>query len=213
MNSENYSRSAMFTAKDFRDLAKASLGDRIFGKPWTMVLLSFLIYLLLSNFISMIPIAGTVALLILVGALMSGLMSIILNVTRGNQEVNVGDLFSHFDGRSIALGLLEFLYIYLWTMLFFVPGLIKAYSYSMAYFVHLDHPEMTANQCITESRRLMNGNKWRLLCLDLSFIGWYFVGALACGIGTLWVEPWHYTARAEFYNDLIAHDSGTIVIE
>ena len=63
---------------------------------------------------------------------------------------------------------------------------------------------MEATQCITESRRIMSGNKMRLFLLDLSFIGWYIVGALCFGIGTLWVNAYHQMARANFYEDLCA---------
>ena len=55
----------------------------------------------------------------------------------------------------------------------------------------------------------MNGNKWKLFVLDLSFIGWYIVGMLACGIGTLWVVPYNEAARAEFYQEL----TGGVVVE
>ena len=83
----------------------------------------------------------------------------------------------------------------------------------MSYFVHLDHPELTANQCITESRRLMDGYKWKLFCLDISFIGWAILGAFACGIGAYWVEIWMYTAHAEFYNARIRMENPAPAIE
>ena len=72
----------------------------------------------------------------------------------------------------------------------------------MSYYISLDRPDLSANDCITESRRMMDGNKWRLFCLDLSFIGWYIVGSLCFGVGILWVDAYHSMARANFYEDL-----------
>ena len=203
----------MYTAKDYRIMAKAALGDAVFGKVWPMAAVCILIYSLISSLVSSIPIVGAVAMIVLMGAMMTGLYSVLLSLNRGATEVNIGGMFGYFDGPSIGLGALQYLYLFLWTLLFFIPGFVKSYSYAMAYFVHIDHPELTANQCITESRRLMDGNKWRLFCLDISFIGWAIVGALVCGIGTLWVNAWMYEARAVFYDDLIARDSGTVMIE
>ena len=58
---------------------------------------------------------------------------------------------------------------------------------------------MGANDCITQSREMMNGYKWKLFCLDFSFIGWYLLGALCLGVGTIFVVPYHQMARTNFY--------------
>ena len=71
-------------------------------------------------------------------------------------------------------------------------------------FRSYDHPDWDWKQCIDESRRMMNGCKWKLFVLDLSFLGWYILGALCCGIGVLWVDPYRRAARAEFYVELTA---------
>ena len=54
---------------------------------------------------------------------------------------------------------------------------------------------------------MMKGYKWKLFCLDLSFIGWYFVGALCFGVGALFVYPYHYMARTNFYLDIKGGES------
>ena len=76
---------------------------------------------------------------------------------------------------------------------------MKAYSYSMAYYIKLDHPDYGWNACISASRQLMNGHKWEKFVLDLSFLGWIIVGALCLGVGTLWVTPYMEAANAQFY--------------
>ena len=203
----------MRTCKEYRLAAKEALGDKIFGSIWPAAAVTLLVAELLSGFISIIPVVGTIAALVISGAISMGVHDIVLRLTRGEDSVNIGDVFNHFDGTSISIGLLTALYTFLWTMLFFIPGIIKSFSYSMAFFVHLDHPEFTANQCITESRRLMAGHRWKLFCLGLSYIGWMFVGAFCLGFGGYWVSAWSYTATAVFYTDLFATDSGTVVIE
>jgi uncharacterized membrane protein len=72
----------------------------------------------------------------------------------------------------------------------------------MTLFILKDNPEMSATDAITESRRMMNGNKWRLFCLDFSFIGWILLSALTCGILYILVYPYMYAARAAFYESL-----------
>jgi uncharacterized membrane protein len=79
---------------------------------------------------------------------------------------------------------------------------VKGYSYAMTYYLLKDHPEMSATEAITESRRMMNGNKMRLFRLNLSFIGWYLLCFVTFGIALLWVLPYYHTACAAFYEDI-----------
>lgn len=101
------------------------------------------------------------------------------------------------------------LFAFFWTLLFIIPGIVKSYSYSQAYLIykdHVDHPnteKVSAINCITESRELMDGHKGRLFVLDVSFIGWYLIGFLTLGIGFLWITPYTTAARTAFYNDLV----------
>ena len=77
----------------------------------------------------------------------------------------------------------------------------------MTFYILNERPELSANQAIDESRRLMKGHKFDLFYLDLSFIGWYLLaGIFTLGIGILWVLPYHYTARAAFWEDIKAND-------
>lgn len=100
-------------------------------------------------------------------------------------------------------------FIFLWTLLFIIPGIVKSYSYSQSYLIYKDYRDNPNNErisainCITESRELMDGHKGRLFALDVSFIGWYLIGFLTLGIGFLWITPYTTAARTVFYNDLI----------
>ena len=97
-----------------------------------------------------------------------------------NKDAVFLDLFSQFDrlGAGFCMNFLTGLYIVLWTLLFIIPGIIKSFSYAMAPYILAEHPEMTASEAITESRHMMDGNKWRLFCLDFSFIGWNLLCSL-----------------------------------
>ena len=76
------------------------------------------------------------------------------------------------------------------------------YMYGFAHIIMADCPTVTALEALRASRTLMKGRKWKLFCLDVSFLGWYLLGGLLCGIGTILVTPYHYTARALFYHDI-----------
>lgn len=78
--------------------------------------------------------------------------------------------FSNF-GKTFLLFLLMSIKIFLWSLLFVIPGIIASIRYSQAFYVMVDHPEYSANQCLEESKRLMMGNKGRYFYLTLTFIG------------------------------------------
>lgn len=134
--------------------------------------------------------------------LIIGYVVFIMKLVR-RQEAETGDLFSRFKGewylRSIGVVVLQSIYIALWSILLIIPGIIKSYSYSMAYYILLDHPEYSAFQAITESRKLMNGHKWQLFVLHLTFIGWFLLSFISLGIGFFWLIPYFNAAQMQFY--------------
>lgn len=99
------------------------------------------------------------------------------------KEVSFSELFSqrHRIGDGFCMYLLTLIFTILWSLLLIIPGIIKSYSYAMTPYILAEHPEMTAREAITESRRIMNGNKWRLFCLGFSFFGWSCLCAI-CGL-------------------------------
>lgn len=95
---------------------------------------------------------------------------------------NLFDAFSMFF-RVIWLYILEGVFIFLWSLLFIIPGFIAFYRYRQALYLLLEHPEMSALQCISESKRIMAGRKGELFVMDLSFIGWALLIGLADYLG------------------------------
>ncbi len=119
------------------------------------------------------------------GPLMCGLAMFLLTYFRTKKtdyRLNF-EGFSMF-GKAFVLFLLFSVKIFLWSLLFGIPGIIAAYRYSQCFYLRVDHPDWTATECINESKRLMRGNKAKLFCLQLSFIGWYFLAGFAVGIIT-----------------------------
>ena len=122
-----------------------------------------------------------------------------------------GTKFSNlFEGYGTMIApvygtlLLQFLYTLLWSLLFIIPGIIKSYSYAMTIFCMKEDPQYGIyNEAIERSMMIMEGNKMRLFLLDLSFIGWFILGLIPCGLGLFFVIPYWQTARMEFYEDLM----------
>ena len=188
-------------ARDFRNNAWACLTGK-----WGVMILTVLIFELIMGACSGLSLlgVGSIALLLITGPLTLGLSQQFLCLVRG-QRVEVAKMFDGFKNfaNAFLLSIINSILIALWSLLLVIPGIIKAYSYSMSYYILADNPAMSANTARVQSMELMNGNKWRLFCLDCSFIGWYILCALTFGILTLWVRPYHEAARAVFYQEIV----------
>ena len=182
------------------------------------------------------PNGGRLLAVLLAGIVLWAVLQLIVGgaVQLGNAAA-ISDLFSQKDRLwdGICMKFLQGLYIALWSLLLVIPGIVKTYSYAMTPYIMSEHPSLTANEAITESRRIMNGNKWRLFCLDFSLIGWellcsvplyaegflvlkYFTGSEALAIslvllltiplsiGFFFVHPYEEAAWATFYRDITA---------
>lgn len=171
---------------------------------WTQPVLCTLVYFLVSGFASGI---GTIASLLITAPLGFGFIIAYLNFMRGvGRSEMVGQPFKVFNqyGRYLGTSLLVTLFIFLWTLLLIVPGIIKSYSYAMTAYIMNDHPELGAEECIDKSMEMMDGYKWKLFLMDLSFIGWALLCILTCGIGFLWLTPYVSCSHAKFYEELKA---------
>jgi uncharacterized membrane protein len=123
---------------------------------------------------------------------------------------NIFDGFKRFS-RSLALLLLTYIFTFLWALLLIIPGIIKSLSYSMAFFILYDNPEMKPRQALKESCRMMKGHRGKLFCLVFSFIGWLLLGVLTLGIGWLWLRPYVYMSVANFYENLKANEKDKLI--
>ncbi len=83
-----------------------------------------------------------------------------------------------------------------------IPRLVKSYSYRMTGWILADNPAVGARRALQLSIQLTRGHKWDIFVLDLSFIGWFLLGLLACGIGVIFVTPYYEAVQAELYDRL-----------
>lgn len=104
--------------------------------------------------------------------------------------------------RNVGGMLLMGLYVFLWTLLFIIPGIVKSIAYAMTPFILKDYPELSVNQAINLSMKMMKGRKFDYFWLGLSFIGWGLLCILTLGIGYLWLMPYMCTSMASFYQDV-----------
>jgi len=187
------------TNYEIRAKARQDLGSQIFSNQWMIALVVCLLASVLSSLAaSVVPILGA---LLITGPLMAGMASFFLAYARKDGDAKIETLFNGFSdfGQTFLIGLMMSLFTFLWSLLFVIPGIVKSYAYSMAYYIKKDNPSYSWQECMDESQRMMQGKKWQLFCLDLSFIGWLVLGALCLGVGTLWVAPYMESARANFY--------------
>lgn len=157
--------------------------------------------------------------------------------------VDLSDLFSqmHRFKAGLCMKFLTALYTFLWALLFIIPAFIKSYSYAMTPYILAENPEMTANEAITESCRIMDGNKSRLFWMSASFIGWrtlcsapllivlevlsrMVIGTqdfvvltwiIPCFIltlvGSLFLHPYEEAAYAAFYREIAKTEQSELV--
>ena len=129
-----------------------------------------------------------------------------LDLVDPGKEPEVGTLFKYFSKwKNLLLAYLrEFVVVFLWMLLLIVPGIIASYSYAMTGYILAENPDLSPKEAMRKSKEMMEGNRWRLFCLQFSFIGWSLLAVLTLGIGNLWLVPYEQGAIAAFYRDVSA---------
>lgn len=209
------------TCKEMRQKGKAALKNK-----WGIAIGITIIYAIIIIALTMLPyttfipriksfaVLGTSSLVIFIitlavqSALTLGINNSFIKFIKG-EEVGVETLFSRFNYilKATGLFLLIGIKIFLWSLLFIVPGIVAAYRYSMAMYLMAEDPEIGVVEAIDKSKEIMKGKKGRLFTLQLSFIGWFILGSLTCGILNLfYVNPYYMSSLAAFYN--IAKNEG-----
>jgi uncharacterized membrane protein len=108
--------------------------------------------------------------------------------------------FDSYNWKGIAGSMfLMKLYVFLWTLLLIIPGIVKGYAYSMVPYILADNPNIGARRAIELSDNMTRGHKWDMFVLRLSFIGWYLLGVLCFFIGGIFVQPYENATFAELY--------------
>lgn len=105
-----------------------------------------------------------------------------------------------------ALAALWFtLWVFLWSLLFIIPGIVKAYSYSQMFFILAENPKIGVAKAMRISKVLTKGYKADLFVMGLSFFGWNLLSVLTLGILQLWIQPYEYMSFTNAYKSLKIH--------
>ncbi len=193
----------MLSNNELRNNARETLGNGIFNSVWVSSAVACFLFSIILSVSSFFPLGAV----IVSGPLFYGYARYFYNLTRRN-HCEIGDLFSGFNEcflESFLLYLIQGIYTFLWTLLFIVPGIIKSYAYSMATFLQ-QRNGFSWKTCLDDSQKYMDGHKWQLFCLDLSFFGWYILGTLFFGVGIFFVYPYHTTARTQFFASILGEE-------
>ena len=147
-------------------------------------------------------------------SILVSLLSVLLNAgyyryhlaVRRGEEVPYLGLFDGFSfaGKLILLALVQYIFIFLWTLLFIIPGFIAAYRYRFAVYNLCENPDMGVMEAINMNKAQTAGFKWQLFVLDLSFIGWRILSGLTLNILSIWMNPYIVQTDVGFFQQIKA---------
>lgn len=123
-----------------------------------------------------------------------------------DKDYELKDLF-HFASdfaRDFLVAFLQTIFIVLWSLLFLIPGIIKAYAYSMVNIILADekYEDLGFREVLKKSEDMMMGHKMDFFLLQLSFIGWHLLAIFTLGLLEIWIAPYYNTACYKFLNDI-----------
>ena len=180
-----------------RAALKSAAKEQIKGKIGMLFLCSLIggLVISVSSFISWL----------IAPAITMGMIMIYLAVVDG-QKPEVEDVFNGFSifGKAWWLSFMTGFFVMLWSLLLFIPGIVKSYAYCMAPYVLAENPQMKAREALNESKRITKGSKMDLFVLQLSFIGWFLLCTITFGIAFIYVGPYMSTTMANAYQSLKA---------
>lgn len=182
---------------------KARAKEAIKGNIGILLVISLIVYGA-TALVAMIPAIGSIAsVLVITPAFSIASIIIYLKLAAGTKP-EIAELFQHFDKfwAAFKVNFFTSLFTMLWSLLFFIPGVVKSLSYSMSMYILAENPDMPALEAITKSRKMMDGHKMELFVLGLSFIGWLLLVGVTAGIAIIWVGPYMNATMANFYNSI-----------
>lgn len=133
-------------------------------------------------------------------------------------KVPLTEIFRPFGGgrfwSNLGVCALTRLYIFLWSLLLWIPGIIKTYSYSMTMYIKAENPNISPSRAIELSRIMTDGRKGDLFYLHLSFLGWLLLSAFTYNIlGIVYVFPYFFAAQAFAYEEIKADAAARGIID
>ena len=134
-----------------------------------------------------------------------GILAYILKLVRG-QEYSLDDMKKYypFFFKILVIDLLVSIFVFLWSLLLIIPGIIAALGYTMVYYILIDNEELSASEVLAESKSMMKGYKLDYFIFNLSFIGWFLLVPFTLGLLLIWLFPYVTAAEALYYDKLAA---------
>lgn len=181
---------------------------QIEGKIFTLLAIYIIIFAasLTISFVAG-PISGIITLLF-AGPIALSQAFIYLGITKKSRMPKIEDLLLGFKGENYLRTLIAYIryevFVFLWTLLFIVPGIIKSISYSQMFYLMADDEKLEADVAQRKSMEMMEGHKWEYFVLQLSFIPWHLLGIVTLGIAYVWVVPYMETTMAEYHVRLVS---------
>ena len=174
---------------------------------WGIAIGTFILYQILMGMVQMVPVIGFLGTLVIGGPMAIGLSIFSLRLAR-EQEAKVEQIFDGFKKfeKGLAAYLLMVVYVFLWMLLFIIPGIIKAISYSQTFFILADNDDIESSEALKMSEEMMDGYKWKYFFMGLRFLGWGILCIFTLGIGFLWLIPYMQVSYANFYDDVQGND-------
>lgn len=155
------------------------------------------------TFISGFAIVSLIITILIGGVTEIGYTKFNMNIVR-DKNPQFTDILSYYNyiKKGVGLTVIRGFFVFLWSLLFVVPGIVAFYRYAMMPYLLAENPNMTVMEAMKQSKIMMKGNKFRLFCLHFTFIGWKILAAFTLGIGFLWVNPYEAAAEAAFFDSL-----------
>ncbi|MGN0144620.1 MAG: DUF975 family protein [Clostridium sp.] len=204
-----------------RSVLKRNAKDQLRGK-WGLAIAAFIVSGIICGIISCIGsiaeseeimIIGYIVAIIISGPMCYGLCTFILNIVRG-KDASISDIFAGFNGKVIIkafiIMILTSIAITIGYIILIIPGIILSIMFSQSFFILVDNNDLSAIDCMKLSCEMMKGNKMYLFVMFLSFLGWYILGTVTCGIGFLWIAPYYNITLGNFYEELKGNTSGSV---
>ena len=181
----------IFDNEDVSTFDFISSGFSNFSRSWSVAIFTFLKLLL--------PIVlMTISIILIMGGFFGSIMPLLQSSTDINHALSIINS-SSIDPSSInASALLISLAGFVLYIISIILSITWSYYYKIAYIIAVDEPNLTSKEVVNKSKENMKGNRFKLFCLEFSFIGWVILAVCTFGIGFLWLIPYIQVAEISF---------------
>lgn len=193
----------MRTRAELKAMAKEQIKGNL-GPLFVISLIVFGITYVASLLLSLIAFGNLIVSIVISPAFSLSTVYIYLALVNFGQKPQAADAFKGFNDFFTAFkaNFLASIYVFLWSLLLIIPGIIKSYSYSMILYIVAENPGISAKEALKRSKEMMEGHKMEYFVLGLSFSGWILVTVLTFGIAGIWTIPYMNATMANFYNEI-----------